>query len=49
MALPIKVLIHGSLSVPDPKEETGASVRYTETQDGGVSHAQETEKPRRLV
>ncbi len=29
--------------VPDPKEEIRASVRYTEQQDGGVSHAQETE------
>jgi hypothetical protein len=35
--------------VPDPKEETRVSVRYTEQQDGGVSHAQETESPCGLV
>jgi hypothetical protein len=37
------------LKVPDPKEETRASVRYTETQEGGRSHAQETEHSCSLV
>lgn len=36
-------------TVPDPKEETGASVIYTQNQDGGISHGQETENPRSLV
>jgi len=30
---------------PVPKEETTASERYTEKQDGGISHDQETENP----
>jgi phosphoenolpyruvate synthase/pyruvate phosphate dikinase len=38
-----------SQRVPDPIQETRASVRYTEQQDGGVSHAQETENACRVV
>jgi len=36
-------------TVPDPVEETSTSVRYTEQQDGGVSHGQETKDPCRVV
>jgi membrane protein len=35
--------------VPNPKEETGASVRYTEQQDGGISHGQEAQHTQRSV
>ncbi len=35
--------------VPDPEEGTRTSVRYTEKQDEGRSHAQETENTRSLI